>query len=154
MKKFTFNFGFLDRFKKSKTAEPSESNEDTTPHSEYDSDESPEDFAEKTLGGFNINKYQKDLQDAANASLENDNNDENTNDNEQSENSTEQFKFEEMTFPRAPEAPRKFKFNFPKFNRHAATDRIKASLSGKSPPPLHAPQSAASEHVSLRFFCR
>jgi type II secretory pathway component PulC len=134
MKKFTFNFGFLDRFKKSKTTEPSESNEETTPHSEYDSDESPEDFAEKTLGGFNINKYQKDLQDAANATLENDNNDdENINDSEESENSTEQFKFEEMTFPRAPEATRKFKFNFPKFNRHAATDKIKASLAGKSP---------------------
>ncbi|MDD4973565.1 MAG: hypothetical protein PHY93_04400 [Bacteriovorax sp.] len=134
MKKFTFNFGFLDRFKKSRPAEPSDSNEDLSSHSEYDSDESPEDFAEKTLGGFNINKYQKDLQDAAN--VEENNNETSINSEqleEQQQQQEEQFKFEEMTFPRAPEGPSKFKFKFPKFNRQAATNKIKTSLTGKSP---------------------
>ncbi|MBC7540928.1 MAG: hypothetical protein H7281_19055 [Bacteriovorax sp.] len=137
MKKFTFNFGFLDRFRKSKRTESESSNgdnhEDGTDHSEYDSDESPEDFAEKTLGGFNINQYKNELQDAANEAEENTGSVNHEQSDESADTTNPQFKFEEMTFPRASDKSSKFKFKFPKFSRLEATNKIKASLAGKSP---------------------
>lgn len=137
MKKFKINFSFLDRFKKKDSTESSESTksseatQDEIPdtsdahQSEYDSDESPEDFAEKTLGGFNLNKFRKQLQDAENEPAP-------TGRTEDYEETDYNFKFEEMAIPGRPEIAKKFKFKFPKFNREAATNKIKASLSGKS----------------------
>lgn len=130
MKKFTFNFSFLDRFKKSKHeesqiiddedaeyAETSETNESLA-RSEYDSEESPEEFAEKTLSGFNVNQYQQQLKDAE---LD----DESTN--------SGLNRFQEMPIPKAPKIASKFKFKFPKFDRLETTNKIKASLRGSSP---------------------
>ncbi|MGZ3788701.1 MAG: hypothetical protein ACXVLQ_09275 [Bacteriovorax sp.] len=125
--KFKFNLSFLDRFKKQKHHEGQEGQDDTdlveessSSRSEFDSDESPEEFAEKTLGGFNVNKYQKELQEAAQNAAENPDAD---------EDNTEK----DFSLPEIPEASKKFSFKFPKFNSEAAKNRIKSSLSGKSP---------------------
>jgi len=164
MKKFKFNFSFLDRFKKQKSgdqqenAEPSahdrtgshdiqfdesayiESNDDNESHdenhdespeqmhasrSEFDSDETPEEFAEKTLGGLNINKYRKQLQEAEAERLANP--DYNSEPEEQSD-----FEFQQMEMPDRPETASKFKFKFPKFNREATADKIKSAFSRKN----------------------
>lgn len=156
MKKFKFNFSFLDRFKKQKgnedqnaETEPSshdrtgnhevqfnesaymQNNEDSTEteetsaaRSEFDSDETPEEFAEKTLGGLNINKYRKQLAEAeaerlANPDLATD----------EPEEEVQDFAFQEM--PSRPEAVNKFKFKFPKFNREAAANKIKSAFAAK-----------------------
>lgn len=134
MKKFKFNFSFLDRFKKKDRIQSTESETDEThaeANSEYDTEESPEDFAEKTLGGFNLNKYQKQLQDAQMNSQENLESEET--EEESSDRTDNNFQFEEMTPPGKPAEARKFNFKFPKFNREDATNKIKARLSGKSP---------------------
>ncbi len=154
MKKFTF--GFLDRFKKSKSVEPENQNpnkthsevkihdvtklteikhnesspglpaDPTASHSIYESKESPEEFAEKTLGDFNLNKYQKQLQESA---LENE-----SKINQEADTVTEapnKFKFEEMKFSN-PEDKKKNKFSFPKFDSQEITKKFKNTLSGKS----------------------
>lgn len=138
MKKFKFNFSFLDRFKRNKNAgeietdqnaengEPS-SHDRTGSHevqfkSEFDSDETPEEFAEKTLGGLNINKYRKQLAEAEAERLANpDLSDEPEEDQD--------FAFQEM--PSRPESVSKFKFKFPKFNREAAASKIKSAFAVK-----------------------
>ena len=151
MQKFKFNFSFLDRFKKkaknendleqdheqddSEESSDSESNEaqyQQHDQSEYDSDVSPEEFAEKTLGGFNINKYQKQLQEQKESSEYAESHSENTED-EEYESTDNNIQFQEMELPGKPEVAKKFKFKFPKFNREETTQKIKASLSGKSP---------------------
>ncbi len=131
MKKFKFNFSFLDRFKNPKHhAESSETpvdevhTEDSS-SSEFDSDESPEDFAERTLGGFNINKYQQQLQEAAEEAK---NNPVEETDRDPTHSS---FPFQEMELPNKPETASKFKFKFPKFNREATTERLKSRFAGK-----------------------
>ena len=143
MKKFTFNFGFLDRFRKSKKTESLESSESAESdeiqqthykHSEYESDETPEDFAEKTLGNFNLNKYQNQLQDQHQDAYQ-DEHQENESDETQiyKEAHEDDQDTEDSGLPKAPDAAKRFKLKFPKFNREAATKKIKASLSGKSP---------------------
>lgn len=139
MKKFTFNFGFLERFRKPKHTDSVNSNEviheshDNLPStSEFDSEVSAEDFAEKTLNGFNIKKYQEELRIAAKASEEK-KNDPNQQSDQSIVSTNTQFQFEEMPFPKADDVSKKFKLKFPKFNRQDATNRIKASLAGKSP---------------------
>ena len=120
MKKFTFNLDFLNRFKKHKNAEEdSESHisDKSSDASEYESNESPEDFAEKTLSNFNLGDYQEHLQDSNNVA------------NEMLDDDTS----EKVTLPNVPETAKKFRIKFPKFNRQASTARIKASLAGKSP---------------------
>lgn len=119
MKKFKFNFSFLDRFKKKRTQDEAPESDDGTSHSEYDSQETPEDFAEKTLGGFNLNQFQNQSED--NEEIE------------ENEATDSNFQFNEMPIPGKPEVARKFNFKFPKFNREDATNRIKARLSVKSP---------------------
>ncbi len=171
MKKFKFNFSFLDRFKKQKTedhenAEPSshdstgnhrvqfdesaytdednhESDEsvdesfDEQSHdeshlespaarSEFDSEETPEEFAEKTLGGLNINQYRKQLQEAeaerlANPDLH----------SEESEEDQSDFEFQPMEMPGRPETVSKFKFKFPKFDSGATATKIRNAFSRK-----------------------
>jgi ATP-dependent exoDNAse (exonuclease V) beta subunit len=61
MKKFKFNFSFLDRFKKHKEVEEDTSAEAIHPDDEEVSysDENPEEFAEKTLSNFNLNQYKE-----------------------------------------------------------------------------------------------
>ena len=97
-----------------------------TQDSEFDSDESPEEFAEKTLGGFNINQYQEELEENNEQELfdENDN-EENILD--------KKINFQETELPSKPEAASKFHFKFPKFNRAEATQKFKNSLSRKAP---------------------
>lgn len=159
MKKFKFNFSFLDRFKKHKTDdqennEPSahdrtgnheiqfnesayidsadETSDDSTPEqmqasrSEFDSDETPEEFAEKTLGGLNINQYRKQLQEAEAERL--------ANPDLYADEAEEQadFEFQQMAIPDRPEAAGKFKFKFPKFDREATADKIKNAFSKKN----------------------
>jgi type II secretory pathway component PulC len=139
MTKFKFNFSFLDRFKKNKNeAHDNENHERTGSHdvqfdesayspeptevqkSEFDSDETPEEFAEKTLGGLNINKYRQQLIDAASQSSE---------ESDAAEDTSEAFAFQEM--PSKPEAASKFKFKFPKFSSESARNKIRNSFSGK-----------------------
>lgn len=106
MKKFTFNFSFLDRFKKDKQHE-TEVEQESLEESEYDSTESPEEFAEKSLGGFSLEKFQNDLANEANQA-------------NQDKTGSGQFNLEEENFtnaPTAPLAPNNFKFKFPKFGR-------------------------------------
>jgi type II secretory pathway component PulC len=164
MKKFTF--GFLDRFKKSKSVEPENLNpnktyteliinnvtklpdikhnelnnievnkiedelisdlpaEPTASHSIYESKESPEEFAEKTLGDFNLNKYQQQLQESA---LENKIN----NEAQTVTEAPDKFNFEEMKFSN-PEEKKKKKFSFPKLDSLEITKKFKNTLSGKS----------------------
>jgi type II secretory pathway component PulC len=135
MKKFKFNFGFLDRFKKKPTStNDSEEFIENDEESEFDSDESPEDFAEKTLGGFNVNKYREQLQDAARESLEKNSLEQfDENENEENDITNKSFSFQEMELPGKPDSLKKFKFKFPKFNRSEATSRIKSKFAGKSP---------------------
>lgn len=146
MKKFKFNFSFLDRFKKNKYEEheigdADAPHEEGGPESDYESDESPEDFAEKTLGGFNINKYRQQLQEAEDTV---DSGSEKSSDEESSETERDQhqedyeptepnFQFQQMPLPGKPEVSKKFNFKFPKFNFNPAAEKIKAGLSGNSP---------------------
>jgi len=171
MKKFKFNFDFLDRFKKkpvptnevnldSSDLSEDENSEDVNieenlhqeitenneldsvaQKSEYDSDISPEEFAEKSLGGFDLNQVNSDLgisfKEALAPSTE-------VNSIEQiiapmTEESTETpieeeihpedidnfsqdvitpFDYRPAEPPLKPESPKKFnfRFNFPKFN--------------------------------------
>lgn len=146
MKKFKFDFRFLDRFKKNKNEEHEIGDADAPhevggPESDYESDESPEDFAEKTLGGFNINKYRQQLQEAKDTV---DSGSEESSDEESSETERDQhqedyeptepnFQFQQMPLPGKPEVSKKFNFKFPKFNFNPAAEKIKAGLSGNSP---------------------
>ena len=132
MKKFNFNFKFLDRFRKSKELEHESdidsndsSNEETitdfqemphaertmsgipTPKFEDDnfSDENPEDFAEKTLGGYNLDKFREDNKHLINDNLED------------REPTDVNMQFNELVPPEKPEAASRFKIRFPKFGR-------------------------------------
>lgn len=119
MKKFKFNFSFLERFKNPKNQEEIKNeSEDNNSDSEYDSNETPEAFAEKTLGNLNLNKFRDQLQDSE------------INENEATDSS---YQFNEMPLPGKPKAAKKFSFKFPKFNHGEATERIKTSFSEKSP---------------------
>jgi type II secretory pathway component PulC len=137
MKKFTFNFAFLDRFRKSKPSVDADSkNHDTeADQSEYDSDESPEEFAEKTLSGFKM----PDMQNEVNAEEE-----------IEDEESDDDNKFEEMIIPETQPQASRFKFKFPKFNGQAATNKIKQSLSDKS--PMNSLEKISWNDFVLRLF--
>ena len=171
MKKFKFNFDFLERFKKKPTPpkevnfdfsdfsedevssdeilennahqEIIENNETSKPaeKSEYDSDISPEEFAEKSLGGFDLNQVNSDLgisfKDALSTNTDKPSEDikiapmtEETEelpageeihpedvDNFSQDGSTP-FDYRPTEPPIKPETPKKFnfRFNFPKFN--------------------------------------
>lgn len=164
MKKFNFNFSFLDRFKKSSPDSSEEVVEDSevqeeeeivdtnnSNRSEYDSDESPEDFAEKTLGGFNIKKYQKELQEAAAAAAENGPNEDHAI-NHRHEHSYGTSEFQEMSYNRPPEGKPKFKFSFkfPKFGRNKNPIKIKAAFAEKS--PLNNLEKLNWNDIVLRLF--
>lgn len=152
MKKFNFNFKFLDRFKKSKNDhnehdEASYDESEIQDNSDYENEEdspvqfqemrrdgqesrpiatdesyadhNPEEFAEKTLSNFNLNKFREE-----NQHLVNDNSDDDYTDNN--------IVYEELDPPGKPEAASRFKFKFPKFSADS-TGRFKARLSGASP---------------------
>lgn len=134
MKKFTFNLGFLDRFKKTKHSQSKDDSEQfSPPSSEYDSeensDENSDDFKEGTLSGFHINKHQQELADTPDLPEE---------------------EKEDIILPETPKASHKFKLNFPKFNRQDATNKIKASLAGKS--PLNSLEKVSWNDFVLRLF--
>lgn len=128
MKKFKINLSFLDRFKKAKIQEPPPFDQSSEDHSatdsDYDSNETPEEFAEKTLSGFNVNQYQEQLQQPESSSVENE---------EATEEEIPPFQFQEMALPDKPEAAKKFQFKFPTFNHRAASDKIKARFANGSP---------------------
>ena len=136
MKKFTFNLDFLNRFKKPTNLEESESHksDESTDAFEYESNESPEDFAEKTLNNLNLGNYQEQLVDS------------NTEPNEIVDEDTS----ERVTLPNVPETAKKFRIKFPKFNRHASTEKIKASLARKS--PLNSLDKLSWNDLVVRLF--
>lgn len=148
--KFKFNLSFLDRFKKSKTDVSEEIHQDESAeenfeeegidehsvnkvHSEYDTSESPEDFAEKTLGGFDINKYKHQLEESETEEVVEDATEDNI--NESSDNSDDNFIYQEMELPGKPEVAKKFKFKFkfPSLNSDETKRKIKNSFANKSP---------------------
>ncbi|MFA6237526.1 MAG: PDZ domain-containing protein [Bacteriovorax sp.] len=156
MKKFKFNFSFLERFKKNAKSENEhveeeikdthqdedveeiEENEEvhhveenadqlhSAASSEFESSETPEEFAEKTLGGFNIDKLKQQLKEADPNFI--------TESSEDNEPTDHNFQFNEMPLPGKPEAaaPKRFNFKFPKFGRENTTDKNKAGFAGKS----------------------
>ncbi|QDK42045.1 hypothetical protein DOM21_11420 [Bacteriovorax stolpii] len=151
MKKFNFNFKFLDRFKKSKQDQEEFLEEETdqtdTEYNQEDddspaqftemrrdaqeseeisadesyTDENPEVFAEKTLGNYNLNKFREQNQHLVNDYSESDKTDHN-------------MSFEEMEMdpPEKPESVGRFKFKFPKFGAGSG-ERIRERFSGASP---------------------
>ena len=151
MKKFNFNFKFLDRFKKSKQDQEEFLEEETdqtdTEYSQEDdespvqftemrrdgqeseaisadesyTDENPEVFAEKTLSSYNLNKFREENQHLVNDYSESDKTDHN-------------MSFEEMEMdpPEKPESVGRFKFKFPKFGAGSG-ERIRERFSGASP---------------------
>lgn len=146
MKKFTFNFSFLDRFKKTPPQEqnPQEFHEDTEesaqfndedyafkPDSEYESNESPEEFAEKTLGGFTQEQFHHQI----NENEENNPKEEIEHVFDDSEDELTEIKirqFPDAPLPEKPETLRKFTFKFPQFNHQETANKIKSTLSGKA----------------------
>ncbi len=158
MNKFKFNFSFLDRFKKNKNETTSTKElleeeiaqadllEDTPPsfppiafrakyyeasskNSEFDSEETPEQFAEKTLGEFAVNKYQRELNE--HAKEDNTGNHDSLNANLDSSNSG--FTYQQMELPGKPQLKSKFNFKFPHFKSAATKDKFKSAFSDKSP---------------------
>jgi type II secretory pathway component PulC len=127
MKKFKFNFSFLDRFKTSKKEAP-ESLEtlENSNASEFDSDESPEVFAEKTLSGFDVKQYQEQLKAAANEETSQEAEQDQIDEIDEDES---QEQFIEMKIPKAPSSFSLFNFKFPKFNHQGTAEKIKASFS-------------------------
>nr|BDT28062.1 PDZ domain-containing protein [Bacteriovorax sp. HI3] len=151
MKKFNFNFKFLDRFKKSKQDHDENLEEQTDQtDTDYDqedddspvqftemrrdgqeseaiagdesyTDENPEVFAEKTLSNYNLNKFREENQHLVNDYSESDKTDHN-------------MSFEEMEMdpPEKPESVGRFKFKFPKFGAGSG-ERIRERFSGASP---------------------
>jgi type II secretory pathway component PulC len=115
MKKFNFNFKFLDRFRKSKDSTPEE--DEVAVESDSYSEEDPEDFAEKTLGNFNLEKFQEQYQ---NHEVHSDNND----------ITDPNVSYQEMTPPEKPEEAKKFRIRFPKLS--SAGKDLKSRLSENS----------------------
>lgn len=170
MKKFNFNFKFLDRFKKTKsddseldesqvddldgTNEESSDEEESFVFQEMPkvqrsedatltksqiieeegfSDDNPEDFAEKTLSNFNLDKFREENQHLINDNIGEDATDTN-------------MTFAEMEKGAAPSSPpektkSRFKINFPKFGKSKYDDstgsferpNFKDRFSGASP---------------------
>lgn len=147
MKKFNFNFKFLDRFRKNRHIE--ESNDEDFEQVEADeipannfkvmtkenlknsppptvdddnfSDENPEDFAEKTLSNFNLDKFREDNQHLVNDNLD------------EIDRTDTNINFDPIDPPSKPEAASRFSFRFPKFNREDAGKNIRARFSDASP---------------------
>ncbi|MDO9180988.1 MAG: hypothetical protein Q7U04_01205 [Bacteriovorax sp.] len=110
MKKFTFNFSFLDRLRKSKKSEISDStlssNDETSISTDFNNGVSAEEFAEKTIDSLSPNENIAQTQ------------------------ASEEIPNAELD---SPEASKKFKIKFPQFNRQETSERIRASLAAKSP---------------------
>lgn len=146
MKKFNFNFKFLDRFKKTKSDDIDSQIDDLTDddssneeenfafqemprtkrsedatltksqilEEEGFSDHDSEDFAEKTLSNFNLDKFREENQQLINDNLGEDATDTN-------------MTFQEMGKSASPTAPpektkSRFKINFPKFGKSSSED--------------------------------
>ena len=138
MKKFNFNLKFLDRFRKNKSenenveADESEQEEfqedsqvddsqyarkeieDTT--NESYNDDNPEEFAEKTLSNYNLEKFREE-----NQHLINDNHSEDATDHN--------INFEELDPPSKPSLASKFKINFPNLKANFSRDNLKNRFS-------------------------
>jgi type II secretion system protein C len=161
VKKFSFNFKFLDRFKKKKNEEDLNLNEEVTQDNEssieddepisfqemqrpdksqsvteanfsnndteYESAESSEEFAEKTLSGFKMptqesidsshltNHKEISKSDISNPFYQTIENTEIESPSDKVDD--ENVVYQEMQPPTKPEEVKKFKFNFPSFNR-------------------------------------
>lgn len=129
MKKFNFNFKFLDRFKKTKPA-PEADDEEILPESESYSDEDPEEFAEKTLSNFNLQKFHESNQDSEESGEEV--NQDGTNPGYNLDATNPGMVFQEMSPPEKPEEARRFRIKFPKFGKDTGS-QLKARLTEKSP---------------------
>jgi type II secretory pathway component PulC len=172
MKKFKFNFSFLDRFKKHKEVEEDTSSDAIHPEDEEVSysDENPEEFAEKTLSNFNLNQYKEmekqALQNSVNEEVYEGSEEESE---EESKEESEEYEdeevsdFKEMQGPGAayssdnelpgdkPEAAKRFSFKFPKFNRGETTRRIKDKFSAGG-TTLNSIDRLSWNDIVLRFF--
>lgn len=148
MKKFKFNFSFLDRFKTSKNEAPEslETSENSNV-SEFDSDESPEVFAEKTLSGFDVKQYQEQLKAAANEETSQQAEQDQIDEIDEDES---QEQFIEMKIPKAPSSSSLFNFKFPKFNHQETADKIKASFSKST--SLNSLDKFTWDYLVLRLF--
>lgn len=138
MKKFNFNFKFLDRFKKSSPSEdlePQEEQFDSSDDHESDSrsqildeesfsDHNPEEFAEKTLSNFNLDKFREENQHLINDNLD--------------DKTDTEMTFQEMEASASPvshppeKTKSRFKINFPSF-KGSGNSKIKDRLSSASP---------------------
>ncbi|MBC7427082.1 MAG: hypothetical protein H7336_00630 [Bacteriovorax sp.] len=151
MKKFNFNFKFLDRFKKNQKHESVEDFESSENHLDDDdpvnfqtmtkenlqyspppaeikedesySDHDPEDFAEKTLSGFSLDKFREENQGLVNDNLD------------EIERSDSNISYQQMEIdpPETPEPASRFRFKFPKFSREDAEKNIRSRFSDSSP---------------------
>jgi type II secretory pathway component PulC len=151
MKKFNFNFKFLDRFKKkhngdsdvdSDTFETSEDVEneeeinnfhtaskkqfqESPSHIDDDNytDENPEEFAEKSLRSFNLNKFRTENPDIVNDNLD------------EVDKTDSNINYQQMEIDTAgrSESTSRFKFKFPKFSSESTKDNIKARFSNSLP---------------------
>lgn len=180
MKKFNFNFKFLDRFKKNKDSENTEEIDSSTETDESDdnfanfqemprsssdsvsektqpgiptptfdedafSDEDPEEFVEKTLSGYNLDKFREENQHLINDNLE------------EREQTDINMQFTELEPPGKPEAVSRFKIKFPKFGRSSSTDKdedlersIKRRLSRTN--PINAMEKFSWNDFILKLF--
>lgn len=178
--KFKFDFKFLDRFKKKKAEEEQDSTETEEDDVSY-SDENPEEFAEKTLGGFNLKKFQNDLDENAartmpnyeevpsNVQDENESTDEDLNYTDESEYNSDDsdvHDFQEMQNPDAayknneldplpekPEAAKRFNFKFPSFKKFNREDATnRIKAKFAGGSPLKTIDRLSWNDVVLRFF--
>ncbi len=140
MKKFNFNFKFLDRFKKSHHEPESEIEENahevetdddnatstsshvySESHNEDSySDDNPEEFAEKTLSNFNLSKFREENQHLVNDNIGEDKTDHN-------------ISYEELDPPGKPEVASKFRFKFPNLKKFSSDRNLKERFSNASP---------------------
>ena len=166
--KFKFNLKFLDRFRKKENEDVESTDEVESVDDDVSySDDNPEEFAEKTLSNFSLNKF-REQQAHSPGDMPNYDEPEYADDSNEDDDETDVSDFQEMQGPNfnthvsgdselpseKPEAAKKFSFKFPKFNRQETTNRIKArlanGLSGSS--PLKTIDRLSWNDIVLRFF--
>ncbi len=157
MKKFNFNFKFLDRFKKSKHSEDTEQTDPNIEMDEVDNEsednfanfqEMPRSTSEKTQPGIATPTFDEDAfsdenpEEFAEKTLSNYNlnqfreqNQQLINDNlDEVDRTDSNINFDsQLDLPGQSESVSRFKFKFPKFSRSEAQKNIRARFSDASP---------------------
>jgi type II secretory pathway component PulC len=172
-KKFTFNFKFLDRFKKkSKDSSDIDQNDEDDLNvemrefrpqteynyeeefsdpakkehippmtSEFETDESPEDFAEKTLSNFKVPNLESDYESNENESV--------TSEGEPTFEQ-EQAAFNEMHPPEKPNFAKHFGFSFSKLKKPAMPNLKSGNIRLKS--PINKFEKMSWNEIVLKIF--